>query len=250
MSNTPTAAVIIIGNEILSGRTVDQNIPFLAKKLDELGIKLNHIHVIGDIAGTIIDTTRLCHKNATYVFTTGGIGPTHDDITAQAIADAFNCPLELNPAALKSLKKYYGEGNVSQARQRMALIPKGANLIYNPVSAAPGFYLHNVFVMAGVPEIVRAMFDEIASSLIPGPKIYSQTIHSTVGESMLAIELASIQARYPNVDIGSYPYFKNKTFGLSLVLRGIDQSKVGEAVREVMALVEEKGGIPTIERVL
>ena len=250
MGTSPTAAVIIIGNEILSGKTIDQNIPFLAKELDNLGIALNHVHIIGDIAEIIIHTVRQCHQTATYVFTTGGIGPTHDDITAQAIADTFNCPLELNATALKALQTHYGEENMNPGRQRMALIPRGANLIYNPVSAAPGFYLKNVFVMAGVPDIARAMFDEIRSLLMPGPKIFTKTIKTTVGESLIAIELAAIQDRYPRINIGSYPHFRNKTFGLSLVLRGTDEEDIAQAADEIIALVKEKGGVPTIEATL
>ncbi len=246
--NVPTAAVIIIGNEILSGRTADENIPYLAKRLNGLGIKLQHIHIIGDLIETIIETLHACLVEHTYVFTTGGIGPTHDDITAAAIAKAFNCPLELHPKAVEILEKYYGTENLNEIRLRMALIPKGADLIPNPVSLAPGFYLNNVFVMAGVPEIMRAMFDEIAILLNPGPKIYSENVHCLLGENALALELAAIQARYPGVEIGSYPSFKNRIFGLSLVLRGIEQHQVLQATAEVVALVKEKGGEPILNQ--
>jgi molybdenum cofactor synthesis domain-containing protein len=241
----PTAAIIIIGNEILSGSTVDQNIPFLAKRLFALGIKLEQVYIIGDVLQTIIDTVRLCHQKFKYVFTTGGIGPTHDDITAEAVANAFNTPLESNKEAIEILHRHYGStGDLNAARSRMALIPKGASLIANHSSAAPGFRLENVFVMAGVPAIAQAMFDEIATQLKPGPKIFSTKVQCMLGEGTLAEELRLIQSHYPKVDIGSYPYFKNKTYGLSLVLRGIQEEDVLQATQDVVALIKAKGGEP------
>lgn len=233
----PTAAVIIIGNEILSGRTVDENIPYLAKKLNDLGIKLEYVHIIGDLEKLIIQTVRACFQNYTYVFTTGGIGPTHDDITTASVAKAFDCPLELHPQAVKLLQEYYGLEKLNDSSLRMALMPKGANLIPNPVTLAPGFYMKNVFVMAGVPEVMRAMFDGMADLIKPGPKIYTETVHSLVDESLLAEKLAVIQSHYPAVSIGSYPYFKNRKFGVSLVLKGIDESAVFKAKAEVVALI-------------
>ncbi len=247
MESNPTAAVIIIGNEILSGRTNDQNITYLAKRLTELGIKLQQAIIIPDVTETIINTVRACQKNYTYVFTTGGIGPTHDDITADAIAKALRAPLTVHPEAKQILINYYGKEHLNESRLKMAFIPLGATLIANPVSAAPGFYLQNVYVMAGVPEIMRAMFDKIAASLQPGATIFSETVHSLLGESILAKELGLIQARYPEIDIGSYPYFKNRSFGLSLVLRGTDAAKIALALADVIALVKEKGGNPILE---
>lgn len=241
----PTAAVIIIGNEILSGRTVDQNIPYLAKKLNNLGIKLSEVHIIGDIAEIIINTITQCMQTQTYVFTTGGIGPTHDDITIESVAKVFNRPLTLHPGALAMLEKYYQEDNLNEARLKMARLPRGAELIANPVSLIPGFYLENVFVMAGVPDIMRAMFDSAIPLLTPGPKIHSETVHCLLGESILASELALIQTQYPDIEIGSYPYFRNKTFGLSLVLRGLDESRLIQAKKAVSDLIKAKGGEPT-----
>lgn len=240
----PTAAIIIIGSEILSGRTVDKNISYIAKGLNDLGIKLSHVHIIGDVNETIIQTVRQCHENFTYVFTTGGIGPTHDDITAEAIAIAFQRPLEIHREAEKILRSFYEPAHLTPARLKMALIPKGSTLIPNPVSAAPGFQTENVFVMAGVPDIMKAMFDEIASTLIPGPKIYSKTVQCLLGESSIAAELAAIQERYSEIEIGSYPYFKNKMYGLSLVLRGLQESQVLQATAEIMQLIKDKGGVP------
>lgn len=241
----PTAAIIIIGNEILSGSTVDQNIPYLAKGLGALGIKLEQVFIIGDVLQTIIDTVRLCHQKFDYVFTTGGIGPTHDDITAEAVAAAFNTPLESNKEAIDILQRHYGSTvDLNTARSRMALIPKGASLIPNVSSAAPGFRIENVFVMAGVPAIAQAMFDEIASQLKPGPKIFSKKVQCMLAEGALAEELRLIQSRYPLVNIGSYPYFKNRTYGLSLVLRGIEEEDVLQATHEVVALIKAKGGVP------
>jgi molybdenum cofactor synthesis domain-containing protein len=243
-TSIPTAAIIIIGNEILSGSTADQNIPYLAKRLSGLGIKLEHVHVIPDVSDIIIKTVQNCHQQYTYVFTTGGIGPTHDDITAQAVADAFNTPIEENVEAMEILRQYYGAEHFTATRARMARIPVGASLIKNASSAAPGFCLKNVFVFAGVPDIARAMFDEVARELVPGPKIYSQTVRCMLAESTLADELRIIQSQYPDIDIGSYPYFKNRTYGLSLVLRGTDENKIKQASLEIVHLIKEKGGVP------
>lgn len=238
----PTAAIVIIGNEILSGSVVDKNIPYLAKKLFALGIRVKHVHVIGDTTETIIETVLHCHKLYTYVFTTGGIGPTHDDITADAIAKAFQVPLEVNKKAKALLEKHYGADNLNEGRLRMARIPEGASLIENPSSTAPGFKLHNVFVLPGVPEIMQAMLDGIANTLIPGPPIYSETIQCFIGESIIALELEKIQVNFPEVEIGSYPYFKQKTYGLCLVIRGTDESLVKAASDSIKILIQQKGG--------
>lgn len=242
----PSAAIIVIGNEILSGLP-DQNVPYIAKGLLKIGIKLQHVHMIADNLDSIVETVRDCHHRYTYVFTTGGIGPTHDDITAQAVADAFNTPLELNPEAEQIMLERYGNSDIqhwNDARLRMALIPKGASLIHNPSSAAPGFRIENVFVLAGVPDIARAMFDEIASFLKPGPKLYTEMVCCMLAESFLAEDLRNIQANFSDVDIGSYPYFKNKTYGLSLVLRGTNKQSVLTATNAIMTLIVEKGGEP------
>src|SRR5438552_3387844 len=220
---TVSACVVIIGNEILSGRTQDANLAFLAQGLNDAGVRLREARVIPDDTATIIATVNEVRAKFDYVFTTGGIGPTHDDITAQAVADAFNTPLELNTEAEKIMLDRYGNSDIqhwNDARLRMALIPKGASLIHNPSSAAPGFRIENVFVLAGVPDIARAMFDEIVSFLKPGPKLYAEMVCCMLPESFLAEDLRNIQANFSDVDIGSYPYFKNRTYGLSLVLRG------------------------------
>ncbi len=247
MKNRPTAAIIIIGNEILSGRTIDQNIPFLTKRLTKLGIQVITAHVIGDVSEAIIQTVLECHKSYNYVFVTGGIGPTHDDITAEAIANAFNCPLKLHPIAAQILRQFYQDENLNDARLRMAYIPEGAHLIPNAISRAPGFSIKNVYVMAGVPAIMQAMFDGIAPTLIPGPTIYSKTIHCQLGESILANGLTLIQSQHKDVEIGSYPNFNQKAYlGLNLVLRGIDEASVLKATNRVSDLVKQQGGLPSL----
>lgn len=223
---TPNACLIVIGNEILSGRTQDENIRFIASALGEIGVVLGEVRVIPDVTETIVTTVNNCRSAFTYVFTTGGIGPTHDDITSAAIAQAFNVPIIIYAEARAILVKYYGQENLNAARLKMAEIPEGAKLIPNPVSAAPGFIMENVYVMAGVPSIMRAMFDSIKSELKGGAKISSKTLTAYLTEGQLAEGMAQIQNRFPEVEIGSYPFMKNGRLGTSIVSRSSNQERL------------------------
>jgi molybdenum cofactor synthesis domain-containing protein len=247
MNAIPTAAVLIIGNEILSGRTQDANLISIAKKLFSIGIKLGEARVVPDIENDIVKNVNELRAAHTYVFTTGGIGPTHDDITADAVGKAFGVPVAEHPEARARLLAYYTETSINPARLRMARVPRGAELIDNPVSAAPGFRLENVYVLAGVPGIMQAMMDLIAAQLKHGPAIHSIAISGAVAESTIAEELAKIAARWPQLDIGSYPWFRQGKYGTSLVVRGTDQEAVRAAADVIFALVETRGGAPEIE---
>jgi molybdenum cofactor synthesis domain-containing protein len=236
-----TAAVIIIGNEILSGRTRDANLPFLGKRLAELGINLLEVSIIPDDEQTIINTVNQYRQKFTYVFTTGGIGPTHDDISSVAVAKAFNKPLEKNSEAAGYLESYYEPGTINDARLKMAYIPVGAILIKNPVSAAPGFQMENVFVLPGVPEILRAMFDGITDRLVGGPPVWTR-ISTNLRESILAQGLGTIQNQYPEVAIGSYPYFRMGKLGVNLVMRSTLADRIDHAYIDIENLVHQLGG--------
>jgi molybdenum cofactor synthesis domain-containing protein len=242
-----TAAVLIIGNEILSGRTQDSNLGWIAGRLVERGIRLAEARVIPDIEGEIVAAAQALSARYSYVFTTGGIGPTHDDITAEAIAKAFGKPVIIDPEAASRLERHYGPGNVTPARLRMARVPEGATLIDNPISAAPGFRIGNVFVMAGVPAIMRAMFDGIAPSLSGGSPIQQRAVACRIPESVLAERLGAIQARHPDIDIGSYPWFRQGNAGVSLVARGTDPAALDAVVVEIARMIEELGGTPLPE---
>jgi len=237
-----TAAVIIIGNEILSGRTRDANLPFLGKRLAELGINLLEVSIIPDDEQTIINTVNQYRQRFTYVFTTGGIGPTHDDISTVSVAKAFNIPLEINSEAVGYLENYYEAGTINNARLKMAHIPVGATLIKNPISAAPGFQLENVFVMPGVPEIIQAMFDGISDRLVGGPPVLTRTIATDLRESILAEGLEIIQNQYPEVAIGSYPYFRMGRLGVNLVMRSTLSANLDRVYKDIECLIHQLGG--------
>lgn len=240
-----TAALIIIGNEILSGRTQDANTSWIAEQLNRLGIVLMQVRVVPDIETEIIMAVHKLKVRADYVFTTGGIGPTHDDITAEAMAKAFDRKLELNDEAYQILVRHYGdEKEVTAPRKKMAMIPNGAKLINNPVSGAPGFILENVFVMAGVPRIMQAMFDDVKNYLKHGKPVLSNTIACSLAESAIAEPLGRVQNKYPTVGIGSYPHFRGGILGLSLVLRSSDDPALDIATREVIDLITQLGGEP------
>jgi molybdenum cofactor synthesis domain-containing protein len=243
-----TAALLIIGNEILSGRTKDANLPYLAEKLNDAGIRLREARVVPDIEEEIVAAVNALRARYTYVFTTGGIGPTHDDITAECIAKAFGVALERHPDAVRRLESHYSHdpSMLNEARLRMANIPAGGILIDNPVSKAPGFQVGNVFVMAGVPMIMQAMLDGILPLLKGGAKMLARTVTCTLAEGTLAEGLGAIQNRYPAIEIGSYPYLRNKQYGVSLVLRGTDEPLLEEATEAVAALVRDLGGEPTV----
>jgi molybdenum cofactor synthesis domain-containing protein len=243
-SPTVTAAVLIIGNEILSGRTRDANLPYLAVRLNEIGIRLREARVIADVEEDIVAAVNQCRSRYDYVFTTGGIGPTHDDITAASVAKAFGLPLVRNPAAVARLEAHYEPGMLNEARLRMANTPEGATLIDNPVSAAPGFQIGNVFVLAGVPSIMQAMFEGLKHRLAGGAPMLSRTVAVFLPEGAIAKGLGALQDRYPMLEIGSYPFFRQGKFGTSLVLRGTDSAVLDRAAEELRALIRELGAEP------
>lgn len=247
-STTPTAAVLVIGNEILSGRTQDANLNYIAKKLAERGIRLLEARVVADIEQDIVDSLNALRKRYTYIFTTGGIGPTHDDITADSIAKAFGVVAKEHPEARARLAKHYvNPQNLTEARLRMARIPEGATLVENPVSLAPGFKIDNVYVMAGVPNIMQAMLDNILPTLTPGPAIHVRTVTGFVAESLIANDLGKVAGDYPALDIGSYPWVRNQRWGTSLVVRGTDERAVTEATALILAFMKTHDTESTLE---
>lgn len=236
------AALIIIGDEILSGRTHDKNTPWIAEQLNELGIRLAEVRVVPDDRDKIVDTVNELRAAHDYVFTTGGIGPTHDDITAESIAAAFGVELELSDTAYAKLLAYYkDESEITESRKKMAYMPQGAELIENPVSGAPGINIENVYVFAGVPRIMQSMFDAIAPTLKGGKPVESRSVSADLPESLIADGLAEIQNRYEQISIGSYPKYQNGRFGTTLVLRGIDEEALAKATQEVADLVKSLG---------
>ena len=240
-----SAAILVIGDEILSGRTADVNINHIARVLGEIGIDLSEARVVPDIEAEIVAAVNALRARYTYVFTTGGIGPTHDDITAAAIAKAFGVPLEENAEALAVLQARYGPTTtLNEARKRMAFIPQRAHLVRNSVSSAPGFQIGNVFVMAGVPGIMRAMLEDIVPRLNTGTPVVSRSIAIALGESTMAKSLGEIQARHPDVTIGSYPAFGPGGPKVSLVVRGRDADKVEAVAQEIETMLMGLGGEP------
>jgi molybdenum cofactor synthesis domain-containing protein len=240
-SETVTAAVIIIGNEILSGRTQDTNLAYLAKELGEIGVQVREARVVPDDEAEIVAAVNALRARYTYVFTTGGIGPTHDDITSAAIAKAFGRAFGRHPEAERRLLAYYPPEKVNPARMKMAETPEGAELIDNPVSVAPGFRVENVYVLAGIPQIVRAMFNGIRPTLRGGAPVRSRSITTYAPEGEIAAPLEAIQHRHPDVDIGSYPFQRIGRFGTTLVFRGTDPARIDAAAGELLALAVERG---------
>ena len=238
------ACVLIIGNEILSGRVPDANLAFLAKGLNEVGVRVREARVIPDDAAVIVATVNEVRAKFAYVFTTGGIGPTHDDITAQCIADAFGVPLLVHPEAKRLLETHYPPGALNEARMRMAMAPEGARLLPNPISRAPGFQIGNVFVLPGVPNIMQAIFEQLKHRLTGGARLYSRSVSCHLGEGTLAADLGELQARWEDVEIGSYPYFRRADFGVTLVLRSTDRARLAAATEELTGLIRTLGGDP------
>ena len=235
-----TAAFIIIGNEILSGRTQDANLSFLAGRLGEIGIQMVEARVIPDVEQTIIDTVQTLSAQVDYVFTSGGIGPTHDDITADAVAKAFGTETFEDPEAVALLEAHYAAGEFNAARRKMARVPRGSTLLANPVSTAPGFRIGNVHVLAGVPKIMQAMVDMLLPGLTGGAVVESRTITVLIGESLIAPEMAAVENAHPGIDVGSYPYFKPGASGTSIVLRGADVEELERALADVTARLEAR----------
>jgi molybdenum cofactor synthesis domain-containing protein len=240
-----TAAVLVIGNEILSGRTKDANLNYLATAMTEIGIRLMEARVVPDIEATIIAAVNELRARYDHVFTTGGIGPTHDDITAASIAKAFGLRLIRDERAVELLARQYGgPEHLTEARLRMAHVPEGATLIDNPVSAAPGFQIGNVYVLAGVPRICQAMFDSLKGRLQGGDKLLSLTVSAHIGEGIIARDLGLLQDRYRDLDIGSYPYFRQGRYGASFVMRGTDRNRLEAAAMELREIIRQLGAEP------
>ena len=241
------AAILIIGNEILSGRTQDTNTSTLATWLNSIGVKVNEVRVVPDDEKIIIDTLNLLRKNYNYVFTTGGIGPTHDDITAESVSKAFNRKYQIHKEAFKLLEAYYKPGEFNEGRQKMVWMPEGAELILNPTSGAPGFNVDNVFCLPGVPSILKSMLGGLKNKIVGGEPILSHTISLRTVESEIANSLTKIQEKNKDVEIGSYPFFHAGKLGVSIVIRSEDQSKIDLCNSEILEFVSEKK-IELVER--
>ena len=236
------AAILIIGNEILSGRTQDRNVAFIAHWLNsKCGISVEEVKIIPDVEKTIINNILLLSKKFNYVFTTGGIGPTHDDITAKSIARAFKVKYEFHKEAYEILEKYYGKVKFNDGRKKMAKMPEGSKLIYNPSSAAPGFVTQNVLSLPGVPSILNSMIENCKRYLTKGVKVHSKTLSLYTVESNISKKIGSIQRKYKKfVDIGSYPFFRLGKIGVSIVSRSISKTKLQSVNRDLIKLIKLK----------
>jgi molybdopterin-biosynthesis enzyme MoeA-like protein len=246
-ASNPTACLLIIGDEILSGRTQDTNLKFLGERLAAMGIRLSEARVVPDIEARIVEAVNTARALYTYVFTTGGIGPTHDDITTPCVAKAFGRKVVRHPDAEKKLRAYYGD-RTNDARLRMAEVPDGpgVSLIENHVSVAPGYCIENVYVMAGVPSVARAMFDAVAPSLKGGAPVYSQSVDGHVREGDIAASLSALQTQYPAVAIGSYPFMRLDKLGTSIVARSTDKAAIAEVIKKVAVVMSELGAEPVL----
>ena len=241
------AAILIIGNEILSGRTQDTNTSTLATWLNSIGVKVGEVRVIPDIEKTIIDTLNLLKTTYDYVFTTGGIGPTHDDITAESVSKAFGLKYEIHKEAYKILEAYYKPVEFNEGRQKMVWMPENANLILNPTSGAPGFSVENVFCLPGVPSILKSMLGSLTNNIVGGEPILSLTISLRTVESEIANSLTKVQNENQDVEIGSYPFFQAGKLGVSIVIRSEDQSKLDNCNSQILKFVEKKN-IEVVDR--
>ncbi len=237
MENQITAAVLVIGDELLSGRTKDSNVGHIAETITSIGIDLREVRFVPDVEEEIVAALNALRARYTYVFTTGGIGPTHDDITADAVAKAFGVGIDFDPRAVALLKERF-TGDLNEARMRMARIPNGAELVVNPVSKAPGFWIGNVITMAGVPSIMRAMLDHVVPQLKTGAKVLSETIDAGLKEGDIATDLREIANNHPDTTIGSYPYMNEKGFATRVVVRSRDAAKLAAAKADVDAMCE------------
>ena len=235
-----TAAILVIGDEILSGRTKDKNIGHIAEYLTAIGIDLREVRVVPDIEAEIVAAVNALRARYTHVFTTGGIGPTHDDITADAIAKAFGVKIDVDERAVAMLLERIAKADLNEARLRMARIPEGATLIPNSVSKAPGFTIGNVHVMAGVPNIMHAMLDALAPTLATGKKMHSRSLSAGMKEGDLAGPFGDVQKGYPDVSMGSYPHFDQATgFTTTLVLRSRDEARLAQAEADVQGMLDQ-----------
>jgi molybdenum cofactor synthesis domain-containing protein len=244
---TRGASVLVIGDEILSGRTQDTNTGYIARWLGQLGIAVREARTVSDIEAEIVAAVRVLSGRYDYLFTTGGIGPTHDDITADSMARAFNVGIHYHPIAFAELEARYANssiGTFNEARQRMARVPFGAALVRNSVSIAPGFQIGNVFVMAGIPAVMQAMLEDIRPRLTVGAKLSSRTVSVYLGEGRIANGLAALQKQFPDVPLGSYPFTREGRFGTSLVARGNDEKRLDAAAEALRLMIREAGGEP------
>ena len=241
------AAILIIGNEILSGRTQDTNTSTLATWLNSIGVKVNEVRVVPDIEKKIIDTLNILKAENDYVFTTGGIGPTHDDITAESVAKAFGLKYEIHKEAFKILESYYKPGEFNEGRQKMVKMPSNAKLILNPTSGAPGFSVENVFCLPGVPSILKSMLGGLKNDIVGGVPIISKTINLRTVESEIAASLTKVQNENKDVEIGSYPFFQAGKLGVSIVLRSEDEKKIENCNIKILEFVKEKN-IEVVDR--
>ena len=234
------AGILIIGNEILSGRTQDTNTSTLATWLNSIGVKVEEVRVIPDIEKTIIETLNALRTSYNYVFTTGGIGPTHDDITAASVSKAFGLKYQIHEEAYKILEAYYKHGEFNEGRQKMVWMPENANLILNPTSGAPGFNVENVFCLPGVPSILKSMLGGLTNSIVGGEPILSLTISIRTVESEIADSLTKVQNNNQDVEIGSYPFFQAGKLGVSIVIRSESQTKIDNCNSQILKFVNEK----------
>jgi molybdenum cofactor synthesis domain-containing protein len=236
-----TAALIVIGDEILSGRTKDKNTGYIADYMTVIGIRLREVRMVPDIEDEIVAAINALREKYTYVFTTGGIGPTHDDITADAVARAFGVSIDIDERAVAMMRERYAPGDLTETRLRMARIPEGAELIENSVSRAPGFMIGNVIVMAGVPRIMQVMLDDVAPRLKTGSKLLTRTVRVERPEGDVAPGLGRVQNDHPEVQMGSYPFFAKEKLGTHLVLRSDDKGKLVEALKSIWRMLEAEG---------
>lgn len=236
-----TAALVVIGEEILSGRTKDANTPYISAHLANAGISLREVRVVADIEAEIADAVNALRQRYAYVLTTGGIGPTHDDVTTDAIGRAFDVPVATNEEAVAAMRLQYRPEDLTPTRLRMARIPEGAVLIHNAVSRAPGYMIENVIVMAGIPGVMQVMLDEVMPRLAKGRPLQARAVRVSAPESEVATPLAALQTAYADVQMGSYPFFEHRRYGTYLVLRSVDDDRLDEALDALWRLIAEHG---------
>ena len=234
------AAIIIIGNEILSGRTQDVNVVAISNWLNELGVRLEEVRVIPDIEDLIVETINDVRKKFNYVFTTGGIGPTHDDITSRSIAKAFNLSYGYHKEAYEILDKYYGKSEFNEGRKKMAMLPAKALLILNPTSGAPGFIVDNVYCLPGVPSILKSMLGGLNDKIVGGKQILNKTINLRTLESEIAESLEKVQKKFHQVEIGSYPFFRSGKVGVSIVIRSTEPKRIKNCATQIQSFIKQK----------
>ena len=234
------AAIVIIGNEILSGRTQDVNVMAISSWLNELGVRLEEVRIIPDTEDSIVKTINDIRKKFSYVFTTGGIGPTHDDITSRSIARAFNLSYGCHKEAYEILEEYYGKSEFNDGRKKMAMLPNKAFLIFNPSSGAPGFIVDNVYCLPGVPSILKSMLGGLNDKIKGGKKILSKTISLRTVESEIAESLSKVQNKFQNIEIGSYPFFKQGKVGVSIVIRSTEENLISICYKDIKSFIKKK----------